>query len=76
MQMILFGIACVFYALVEAPAVTFFVNCYLLLESGYGHFEVIFKEIDELTNKPVEKNEKCFKLRLIDGIKLHNGLTR
>lgn len=60
----------------QTTSLTFFMNCYALIETEYRHFKMIFINVNKLTVSNGQIDEKVLKSHLIDAINLHIDLKR
>lgn len=61
------------YTLAVIPCVTFFINCFFLIEAGSKHFKSFYMEMDRLAleNGDAGLASAMIKKQLIDSINLH-----
>lgn len=56
---------------------TFLLNCRILIEAGYFHFDHIFTELNELASKRKSSEKgKAIKKCLVEAIELHIEIMR
>lgn len=64
------------YMMTQTVTLTFFMNCYSLIDTESAHFQRILANLNCLTDRTRVPSAKVFNGHLVDAIKLHISLKR